>query len=70
MATKQEVTDFINEQFKDAHVTWWNETTAEIQGSKLSMIQCWMSPEIARILQKLLGQTDMVSRFAKNRSNS
>ena len=37
--------------------------------SIISLIQNWMSPEIAGILQKLVGDAIMVSRIAKNRSN-
>ena len=33
------------------------------------MIQNWMSPEIAGILQKLVGDASMIERIAKNRSN-
>ena len=68
MATKQEVTDFIDDQFEDVHTPWWTETV-DIKGSRLSMVQNWMAPEIAEILQKLVGDAFMISRIAKNRSN-
>ena len=69
MATKEQVTEYIDNQWEDAYNTWWIEETAEIKGSKMSIIQNWMSPEIAGILQKLVGDAIMVSRIAKNRSN-
>ena len=75
MATKAEVTEFLNSQWEhgedsslDAY--WLNNVEGVMQGNRLSIIQNWMTPEIAGILQKLVGDTHLVARLAQNRSNN
>lgn len=75
MATKAEVTEFLNAQWEhgedsslDAY--WLNNVEGVMQGNRLSIIQNWMTPEIAGILQKLVGDTHLVARLAQNRSNN
>ena len=75
MATKAEVTEFLNEQWEtgedsslDAY--WTDDVEGVMQGNRLSIIQNWMTPEIAVILQKLIGDTHLVARLAQNMSNN
>lgn len=75
MATKAEVTEFCNAQWEvgedsslDAY--WTHNVEGVMQGNRLSIIQNWMTPEIAAILQKLVGDTHLVARLAQNRSNN
>ncbi len=74
MATKEEVTEYIDYQFErggnDYNVEYWENPMPHSTGNRLGLIQSWMSPEVAGILQKLVGDAIMVSRLAKNRSNS
>ena len=53
MATKEQVTEYIDNQFEkggnDANVTFWEGNN----GARLGLMQNWMSPEIAKILRKL-----------------
>ena len=74
MATKEQVTEYVDNQFlkggNDAFVEYWENPMPHSTGNRLGLIQSWMSPEIAGILQKLVGDAIMVSRLAKNRSNS
>jgi hypothetical protein len=78
MATKEQVTEYIDAQFvgdegTEIH-TYWQEQQLFVEqryaGNRLGVIQEWMSPEVAIILQKLIGDAEMVSQIAKNRSNS
>ena len=61
MATKEQVTEYIDNQFEkggnDANVTFWEGNN----GARLGLMQNWMSPEIARILRKLVGDALMVT---------
>ena len=78
MVTKAEVTEYIDAQFVGdegtANHTYWQEQQHFPEkfyvGSRLGVIQEWMSPEVATILQKLIGDAQMVSRIAKNRNNN
>ncbi len=67
MVTKAEVTEYVNWQFEDGpdsvNKNYWTF-------SRLGTVQQWMAPEVAVILQKLVGEAIMVKRIAKNRSNS
>ena len=68
MVTKAEVTEYIDAQFGSdegtATHTYW------ASANRYSSIQQWLSPEVAIILQKLIGEALMVKRIAKNGSNS
>ena len=66
MVTKAEVTEYIDAQFGDDQdrIDFW------ASNNRYGIIQEWMSPEVAIILQKLIGEANMVQRIAKNRSNS
>ena len=66
MVTKAEVTEYIDAQFgSDQGITdFW------ASAGRYGIIQEWMSPEVATILQKLIGDAQMVSRIAKNRNNN
>ena len=74
MATKEQVTEYLNNQWEkgsnDAHVTYWEQPiSAGFSATRIGLMQNWMSPEIAIILQKLVGDTIMVERLTKNGSN-
>ena len=66
MVTKAEVTEYIDAQFgsDQDRIDFW------ASGNRYGIIQEWMSPEVATILQKLIGDAQMVSRIAKNRNNN
>jgi len=70
MTTKAEVTEYINEQFKhgedSANTHYW---FTHDDGVRAAFWQEWMSPEVARILEKLLGNCTMISQISKNGSN-
>ena len=74
MATKAEVTEYINAQYGEdeagkqtsMHEYWFGHQ----DGARAAVVQEWMSPEIAKILEKLLGDAEMVGRLAKNGSNT
>ena len=76
MVTKAEVTEYIDGQFVGdegtaIHTYWWEDLDGkEYAGNRLGAVQEWMSPEVATILQKLIGEAKMVKTIAKNRSNS
>ena len=76
MVTKAEVTEYIDGQFVGdegtfIHTFWWEDLNGKkYAGNRLGVVQEWMSPEVATILQKLIGDAIMVSRIAKNRSNN
>ena len=76
MVTKAEVTEYIDAQFVGdegtaIHTYWWQQLVGtKYAGNTLAVIQEWMSPEVATILQKLIGEAKMVKTIAKNRSNS
>lgn len=69
MATKEEVTEYIDYQFErggnDANVEFWEGNN----GARLGVIQNWMSPEIATILRKLVGDAIMITAISQNGSN-
>ena len=77
MATKEDVTTYIDTEWDTSSEEWnqqaedyWTGSSPDLPyASRLSMVQCWMSPEIAKILQKLVGDANMVTRIAKNVSN-
>ena len=76
MVTKAEVTEYIDGQFvgdegTEIHTYWWEQLVGtKYAGNRLGVVQEWMSPEVATILQKLIGDAQMVSRIAKNRNNN
>ena len=76
MVTKAEVTEYIDGQFVGdegtfIHTFWWEDLNGKkYAGNRLGVVQEWMSPEVATILQKLIGEAKMVKTIAKNRSNS
>ena len=75
MVTKAEVTEYIDKQFDrdelEIATYWWEPLVGKkYEGNRLGVIQEWMSPEVAIILQKLIGDAIMVSKIAKNRSNN
>lgn len=69
MATKEQVTEYIDNQFEkgdnDVNVTYWEGNN----DARLGLMQNWMSPEIARILRKLVGDALMVTPISQNGSN-
>ena len=73
MASKEQVTEYVNGQFDENDPSnweyWEKPVGGGIQGTRISLVQNWMSPEIAGILQKLVGDASMIERIAKNRSN-
>jgi hypothetical protein len=73
MATKEQVTEYVNGQFDESDQSNWEYWEDPIgggtPGNRISLVQNWMSPEIAGILQKLVGNALMVSRISKNGSN-
>ena len=70
MTTKAEVTEYINAQYGDDEEDSMQEFWFVHQnGARAAVLQEWMSPEIAIILKKLLGDAEMVGRLAKNGSN-
>ena len=73
MATKEQVTEYLDEQFQrggnDSFVKYWEEDSPEWGGDRLGLIQTWMSPEIAVILRKLVGDVTMIRTLANNGSN-
>jgi len=58
MATKQEVSDYINDNYQ-------NVLTAE----ELAKIDAVLTPELATILIKLLGDVSFLTFIRDNRSN-
>ena len=68
MATREQVIEFIDEQFEAGedgiYDKYWNEN------GRLSILQNWMSPEIAVILKKLVGDVAMVKIMAANMDNN
>ena len=73
MATKEEVTEYINAQFEtgeDSSIdVYWVKPIPGWRGNRLGLVQQWMSPEVAMILKKLIGPAFMVSRISDNGSN-
>lgn len=69
MATKEQVTEYIDNQFEkggnDYHVEYWEGNN----GARLGLIQNWMSPKIAKILRKLVGDAIMIEAVSRNGSN-
>lgn len=68
MTTQAQVTEFVNAQWESGEdssidLYWYDQ-------GRLSIVQNWMSPDIAVILQKVIGDAHMVSRLAQNRSNN
>ena len=68
MTTKTEVKEYLDAQWESGENDYINEYWET--NARLSIVQNWMSPEIAVILQKLVGDTYMVERLAKNGSNN
>ena len=71
MATKAEVTEYLDEQFEpgedSANVHYWY---TEDGGYRTAVVQEWLSPEIALILKKLIGDATVLYNTSKNVSNS
>jgi len=59
MATKQEVADYINENWESV---WSNEEQAIIDAS--------LAPELAEILIKLVGDVSFLTEVRDNKSNN
>jgi len=74
MATKEQVTEYLNNQWEkgenDAHVEYWTGVLPNTTATRLGLMQNWMSPQIAVILQKLVGDAIMIERLANNGSNN
>ena len=75
MATKEQVTEYIDNQWQkggnDAFVTYWEQPATEgYNATRLGLMANWVTPEIAVILEKLVGPTLMVKDIAKNGSNN
>ncbi len=70
MTTKEEVTEYINAQYGDDENSMVEYWFGHQDGARAAVLQEWMSPEIAIILKKLLGDAEMVGRLAKNGSNT
>ncbi len=74
MATKEEVTEFCNVQWdtgEDSSIDrYWIDNFDGGYGNRLSIMQNWITPEIAVILQKLVGDVHLVRRVSQNRSNN
>jgi hypothetical protein len=70
MTTKAEVTEYVNEQFEvgedSANVHYW---FTQDNGIRAAFWQEWLSPEIASILKKLIGDATVISLISKNGSN-
>ena len=68
MTTQAEVTEFIDLQWEDdaETIAYWFEHEG---GARAAVLQEWMSPEIAVILKKLVGDAEFVGRIARNGSN-
>ena len=71
MATKQQVTEYLDNQWQkgdsDAFVKYWEEpATTGYNATRLGLMANWISPEIAKILVKLVGETLMVKGIANN----
>ncbi len=69
MVTKAEVTEYVNAQFGGVK-NLSPESDSPWTAPKYGIVQEWMSPEVAIILQKLVGDAYMVERIARNRSNT
>ena len=74
MATKEQVTEYVDAQFEHGDDSsldhYWVSPIEGWGGARLGIVQQWMSPEVARILEKLIGPALMVSRISKNGSNT
>lgn len=73
MTTKEQVKEYINNQFEfggnNATQKYWEDPIPGTNGTRLGVIQQWMSPEIAKILEKLVGPALLIKRIATNGSN-
>ena len=75
MATKEHVTEYINAQWEpgdDSSIDhyWLDDVPDVMLGSRASLIQNWVSPEVATRRTKLVGNLSMIERLSKNRSNN
>jgi len=75
MATKEQVTEYIDSQWQkggnDAFVKYWEEPATEgYNATRLGLMVNWVTPDIAKILVKLVGETVMVKNIAKNGDNN
>jgi len=75
MATKEQVTEYIDNQWQkggnDAFIKYWEEPATEgYNATRIGLMANWITPDIAKILVKLVGETVMVKDIAKNGSNS
>ena len=71
MATKAEVTEYLNEQFEpgedSANTHYWY---TEDGGYRTAVVQEWLSPEIASILKKLIGDATVLYNTSKGAGGS
>ena len=75
MATKEQVTEYIDAEWEHGEDSsldhyWLDDVPDVMLGSRASLIQNWVSPEVATILTKLVGNLIMIERLSKNRSNN
>lgn len=74
MATKAQLTEYLNDQWEkgenDANVHYWTDALPNTTATRLGLMQNWMSPKIAVILKKLVGDAIMIERLANNGSNN
>ena len=74
MATKEQVTEYLDNQFthggNNAFVKYWEEPPVEGHTvTRYGLMTTWLSPEISKILVKLVGPAIMVKDIARNGSN-
>ncbi len=74
MVTKAEVTEYVNAHLPCSVFGGVKNLSPESDSpwtaAKYGIVQEWMSPEVAIILQKLVGDAYIVERIARNRSNT
>ena len=75
MATKEQITEYIDNQWtkggNDAFVKYWEEPATEgFNATRLGLMCNWITPEIAVILEKLVGPTKLIKQIAINGSNN
>ena len=72
MATKEQVTEYVNGQFDENDPSnweyWEKPVGGGIQGTRISLVQNWMSPEIAGACRAATGQSEPCRRAALSRS--
>ena len=74
MATKEQVTEYIDNQWQkggnEAFTKFWEDAATEgYTATRLGLMCNWLTPEIAVIVQKLVGEALLVKDIAKNGGN-